>query len=69
MKRVCALPTGTSRLIEFIKINYGRALPATTLAIVSRIRDWTRELRKLRELGYFEYEYDRKKQTYTFRPK
>ena len=69
MRRVCALPTGTSRLIEFVQMNYHKALPATTLAIVSRIRDWTREVRKLRELGYFEYDYDRKKQTYTFRPK
>jgi len=69
MKKIASLPSATARLREFIRRNYGKSLSVTTIAIIAGSRDWTRQIRKFRELGYFEYDYDRKNETYTFRPK
>jgi len=69
MKKIASLPSATARLKEFIRRNYGKNLSVTTLAIVARSRDWTRQIRRFRELGYFEYDVDQKNETYTFRSK
>ena len=69
MKKISWLPTATVRLMEFIKINYQKPISVTDLAIIAGSRDWTRQIRTFREQGYFEYVYDRKNKTYTFRPK
>lgn len=69
MKKLTSLPTATARLREFIENNYGKPLAVTILGIIAASRDWTRQIRKFREDGYFEYDYDRRNETYTFRPK
>lgn len=68
MKRISALPSASSRLKEFIKMNYNKTLSVADLSVIAGIRDWTRELRRLRADGYFTYVYDRKNETYTFKP-
>jgi 5-methylcytosine-specific restriction endonuclease McrA len=69
MKTIAKLPSGGERLQEFIRRNYGKPLPVYLLQIVARTRDWTRELRRLRQEGYVDYKIDRKDWTYTFKPK
>ena len=69
MRKTAGLPYAALRMREFIRRNYGKKLFVTTLATVARSRDWTRQIRRFRQLGCFEYDYDREDGTYTFRPK
>jgi 5-methylcytosine-specific restriction endonuclease McrA len=69
MKTISNLPSGSTRLQEFIRRNYGKPIPVYLLQIISKTRDWTRELRRLRQDGHFDYRINRKDWTYTFRAK
>jgi len=69
MREITGLPSATAHLREFIRRNYEKPLPVSMLSIVAGSRDWTRQIRRFRQLGYFEYDYDRRNETYTFRPK
>ena len=64
MRRVQSLESGRERLLEFIKSCKGKEVGPYIFSVVSRIRDWMRELRKLRQDGLIDYTYDRKKEVY-----
>jgi 5-methylcytosine-specific restriction endonuclease McrA len=73
MKIIIKLPSGSKRLQEFIRRNYEKPLSPEMLLMVSRTRDWTRQVRKLRQEKYFNYTLDKSgadknKWTYTFSP-
>jgi 5-methylcytosine-specific restriction endonuclease McrA len=73
MKEISQLSSGSKRLQEFIRRNYGTPLDPQTLTIISRTREWTRQVRKLREQGLFTYKIekiglDKKNWPYNFSP-
>jgi 5-methylcytosine-specific restriction endonuclease McrA len=73
MKAIAKLDSGNKRLQEFIRRNYGKQLHPEMLLVVSRTREWTRQVRKLRQEGYFDYKVDKRSGnkgdwTYTFTP-
>ncbi len=68
MMKILSLPSARARLQEFIRRNYGKPLLVNTLALVAKTRDWMRQIRRFRQLGYFDYDYNRANETYTFFP-
>ena len=69
MRAISKLSSGGERLLEYIRRHYGEPIPVYVLQVVARTREWTRELRRLRQNGCFNYNIDRKNWTYTFQPK
>jgi hypothetical protein len=67
LKTITQLTSTSERLKEFIRRNYGKALPVYILESIGRTREWTRVIRQLRQKGLFEYTYDQKKSSYTFK--
>jgi 5-methylcytosine-specific restriction endonuclease McrA len=68
MKSISGLSSGGERLKEFIRRNYEKPLPVYILQVIAHTREWTRELRRLRQSKHFDYKINRKEWTYTFTP-
>lgn len=64
MRRTQSLESARERLLEFVKSCKGKEVEPYIFSVVSRIRDWMRELRKLRQDGLIDYTYDWKKEVY-----
>lgn len=64
MRQVHSLKTGRERLLEFAKLCKGKEVRPHIFSVVSGVRDWPREIRRLRQDGLIDYTYDKKRDIY-----
>ncbi len=67
MKGILFKKTGMQRLLQLAKTIINKPIDVEFINSVAGIRDWTRSLRKLRQDGKVDYEWDSKNKTYTFK--
>ncbi len=66
MKKITKTSSGIQKLLLIAKEFKNKPLKAQYISVLVNIRDWTRTIRKLRQEGKINYNYDRKDETYTF---
>jgi len=69
MKKIIGKSSGTQRLLVMANILIDLPLDVNFIETLAGIRDWTRTLRKLRQEGKINYEYNYENKTYTFKRK